>query len=135
MEIKGTHKFAAAPQTVWDALHDSTVLQNSLPAGNTAAWKGPDAIAATVGVGPLKGSTLARVTSQTPPSHMKIEAGGTQVTASLTVDLAADGAGTVATYSAVAEAGGAVGAGLAIAKPMIESGINQFFSKLDSQIG
>jgi uncharacterized protein len=134
MEIKGTHKFAAPPQAVWDALHDSTILQNSLPSGNTAAWKGPDAIAATVGVGPLKGSTLARVRDQTPPSHMKIEAGGAQVTASLTVDLAADGAGTVATYIAAAEAGGAAGAGLAIAKPMIESGINQFFSKLDSQI-
>jgi carbon monoxide dehydrogenase subunit G len=134
MEIKGTHKFTAAPQAVWDALHDSTVLQNCLPSGNTAAWKGTDAIAATVGVGPLKGSTLARVTSQTPPSHLKIEAGGAQVTASLTVDLTADGAGTVATYSAVAEAGGAAGAGLAIAKPVIESGINQFFSKLDGQI-
>jgi carbon monoxide dehydrogenase subunit G len=134
MEIKGTHKFAAAPQEVWDALHDSSVLQNCLPAGNTAAWKGSDTIAATVGVGPLKGSTLARVSDQTPPSHMKIEAGGAQVTASLTVDLAADGAGTVATYTAVAEAGGAAGAGLAIAKPMIESGINQFFSKLDGQI-
>jgi carbon monoxide dehydrogenase subunit G len=134
MEIKGTHKFAAAPQEVWDALHDSTVLQNCLPAGNTATWKGTDAIAATVGVGPLKGSTTARVTSQTPPSHMKIEAGGSQVTASLTVDLAEDGGGTVATYTAVAEAGGAAGAGLAMAKPLVESGINQFFSKLDSQI-
>ena len=134
MEIKGTHKFAAAPQTVWDALHDSTVLENCLPAGNTAAWKGPDAIAVSVGIGPIKGSTLARVTSQTPPSHMKIEAGGNQVTASLTVDLVADGAGTVATYGAVAEAGGAAGAGLAMAKPLVESGINQFFSKLDGQI-
>jgi carbon monoxide dehydrogenase subunit G len=134
MEIKGTHRFAAAPQTVWDALHDSTVLENCLPSGNTAAWKGPDTIAVTVGVGPLKGSTLARVTSQTAPSHLKIEAGGAQVTASLTVDLAADGTGTVATYGAVAEAGGAAGAGLAMAKPLVESGINQFFSRLDSQI-
>jgi carbon monoxide dehydrogenase subunit G len=134
MEIKGTHKFAAAPQEVWNALHDSTILQNCLPSGNTATWKGTDAIAATVGIGPIKGSTLARVTSQTPPSHMKVEVSGATVTASMTMDLAADGAGTVASYSAVAEANGAAGAGLMLAKPMIESGINQFFSKLESQV-
>src|SRR5271165_7049451 len=120
MEIKGTHKFAASPQAVWDALHDSTVLQNCLPAGNSAQWQGSDAIAATVGIGPIKGSTVARVTQQTSPSHMKVEANGGGVAASLTVDLAADGAGTIANYSAVAEGGAAAGAGLAIAKPAID---------------
>jgi carbon monoxide dehydrogenase subunit G len=134
MEINGTHKFAATPQAVWDALHDSTVLQNCLPSGNTASWQGSDAIAATVGIGPIKGSTVAKVVEQTPPSHMKIQAGGGGVTASLSVDLAADGTGTIANYNAVAEGSGATGAGLAIARPMIESGIGSFFSKLEGQI-
>ena len=134
MEIKGAHKFAASPQAVWDALHDSTILQNCLPAGNSAQWQGSDAISATVGIGPIKGSTVAKVTQQTPPSHMKIEANGGGVAASLTVDLVADGAGTVANYNALAEGGVAAGAGLAIAKPAIDSGINHFFSKLESQI-
>ncbi len=134
MEIKGTHKFAASPQAVWDALHDSSVLQNCMPSGNSAQWQGTDAIAATVGIGPIKGSTIARVTQQTPPNHMKVEANGGGVAASLTVDLAADGAGTVINYTAVAEGGAAAGAGLAIAKPAIDSGINGFFSKLEAQI-
>ncbi|MGO8948074.1 MAG: CoxG family protein [Ktedonobacterales bacterium] len=134
MEIKGTHKFAASPQAVWDALHNSTILQNCLPSGNSAQWQGTEAIAATVGIGPIKGSTLAKVTQQTAPSHMKIEANGGGVAASLTVDLTADGMGTVANYNAVAEGGAAAGAGLAIAKPAIDSGINSFFTKLESQI-
>ena len=134
MEIKGTHKFAASPQAVWDALHDSSVLQNCMPSGNSAQWQGTDAIAATVGIGPIKGSTIARVTQQTPPNHLKVEANGGGVAASLTVDLAADGAGTLINYTAVAEGGAAAGAGLAIAKPAIDSGINGFFSKLEAQI-
>jgi uncharacterized protein len=134
MEIKGTHKFAASPQAVWNALHDSTILQNCMPAGNSAQWQGTDAIAATVGIGPIKGSTVARVTEQTPPSHMKVEASGGGVTASLTVDLVADGSGTVANYNAVAEGSAAASAGLAIAKPVIDSGIGNFFGKLESQI-
>jgi uncharacterized protein len=134
MEIKGTHKFAASPQAVWNALHDSTILQNCMPAGNSAQWQGTDAIAATVGLGPIKGSTVARVTEQTPPSHMKVEASGGGVTASLTVDLVADGPGTVANYNAVAEGNGAASAGLAIAKPVIDSGIGNFFGRLEGQI-
>ena len=134
MEIKGTHKFAASPQAVWDALHDSTVLQNCMPGGNSAQWQGTDAIAATVGIGPIKGSTVAKVTEQTPPSHMKVEARGGGVTASLTVDLATDGPGTVVNYSAVAEGSAAASAGLAIAKPAIDSGIGTFFGKLETQI-
>ncbi|GEM_PF-2254549 len=134
MEIKGTHTFAAAPQAVWDALHDSNVLQNCLPAGNTAQWQGSDAIAATVGLGPIKGSTVAKVTEQTPPSHMKIEARGGGVTATLTVDLAANGSGTLASYTATAEGGPASSVLLAGAKPMIDSGVNSFFNKLESQI-
>jgi carbon monoxide dehydrogenase subunit G len=134
MEIKGTHKFATSPQAVWNALHDSTILQNCMPAGNSAQWQGTDAIAATVGIGPIKGSTVARVTEQTPPSHMKVVASGGGVTASLTVDLVADGSGTVANYYAVAEGNGPASAGLAIAKPVIDSGIGNFFGKLESQI-
>lgn len=134
MEIKGTHKFAASPQAVWNALHDSTVLQNCMPAGNSAQWQGTDAIAVTVGIGPIKGSTVARVTEQTPPSHMKVEASGGGVTASLTVDLVADGSGTVANYNAVAEGSAPASAGLAIAKPVIDSGIGNFFGKLETQV-
>jgi uncharacterized protein len=134
MEIKGTHKFAASPQAVWNALHDSTILQNCMPAGNSAQWQGTDAIAATVGIGPIKGSTVARVTEQTPPNHMKVVASGGGVTASLTVDLVADGIGTVANYNAVAEGSGPASAGLAIAKPAIDSGIGAFFGRLESQI-
>jgi carbon monoxide dehydrogenase subunit G len=135
MELKGTHTFASAsPQQVWNALHNSAVLQACVPNVDSIAWQGDNAIAISGGFGPIKGSGVAQVTEQTPPSHMKIVVNRTQVNASLVVDMAPSGAGTLLTYSADVNANGPLSAGLAMAKGMVEGQLNQFFNKLEGQI-
>jgi len=135
MELNGTHKFAVPPQAVWNALHDANVLKNSIPGAENVAWQGDAAFTMTGGVGPFKGTLTAQVVEQTPPSHMKFAVTRASANGTLTVDLASDGAGTMATYAANIEAGGALGPALAMAKPIISGQIGQFFSRLDSQLG
>jgi carbon monoxide dehydrogenase subunit G len=134
MDLNGTQKFAAPPQTVWNALHDDTILKNSIPAAESIAWQGDSAVTVSGGVGPIKGTLTAQVVEQTPPSHMKFAVNRTQVNGTLTVDLAPDGAGTLLTYSGTVNGSGAVGAGLAMAQGLIKGQVDQFFSRLEGQI-
>jgi uncharacterized protein len=135
MELRGTHTFASAsPQQVWNALHNSAAVKNSLPGADSVEWQGDSAIAVSGGIGPIKGSGVAQVVEQTPPTHLKLAVNRATVNAAVTVDLAPSGAGTLLSYVATAEANGAMGAGLTMAKPLIEGQLNAFFSKLEGQI-
>jgi carbon monoxide dehydrogenase subunit G len=135
MELRGTHTFASAsPQQVWNALHDSNMLKACLPGVDNVEWQGDNAIAFAGGIGPFKLAGWAQVSEQTPPSHMKITANRASGSAAVTVDLAPSGAGTLLSYAGTAEGSGAVGAGLAMARPLIEGQLNSFFSKLEGQI-
>src|SRR5262245_14345064 len=116
MELNGTHKFAASPQAVWNALHDANVLKKSIPGADNVAWQGDSAFTMTGGVGPFKGSLTAQVVERTSPSHMKFAVNRASANGTLTVDLAPDGAGTLATYAANIDASGALGPALAMAK-------------------
>lgn len=138
MELKGSHKFAVAPQAVWNALHDSSVLKKCVPGVEEVAWQGEDAIAVKVGsIGPLKGpyAGQAQVVEHTAPSHLKVAVNRASVSGSVTVDLTPDGAGTLLTYNA----SGNVSGPLAIVdnpltRPLVDGQINGFFSRLESQI-
>lgn len=138
MEIKGTHSFAAAPQVVWDALHNSQVLKNAVPGVESVTWQGENAINATIsGIGPIKGpySGTVNVTEHTAPSHMKIERNGGQASGSLVVDLAPNGSGTMLSYVANASLSGALAMlDNPLTRPLIDNQIGQFFSKLESQL-
>ena len=134
MELNGTQKFSASPQAVWDALHNDDILKSSIPAAESIAWQGDNAVTVSGGIGPIKGTLTAQVVEQTPPSHMKFAVNRTQVSGTLSVDLAPDGSGTTLTYAGSVNASGAVGAGLAMAQGMIKGQIDQFFSRLETHV-
>jgi len=138
MELKGTHKFAVAPQVVWDALHNPTILKNCIPGIEEIAWQGENAINARIsGIGPMKGPYGGTVTvlEHTAPSHLKIGLSRTSVSGNLSVDLAPDGAGTLLAYTAQGTLNGAFAMlDNPLTRPLIDGQIGQFFSKLDAQI-
>jgi carbon monoxide dehydrogenase subunit G len=134
MELNGTQKFSAAPQAVWDALHNDGVLKSAAPAADTIAWQGDNAVMVSGGIGPIKGTLTAQVVEQTAPSHMKLAVNRTQISGALTVDLAPDGGGTMLMYAGSITANGALSAGLAMVQGMIKSQVDQFFSRLEAQV-
>lgn len=138
MEIKGTHKFAAAPQAVWSALHNPTVLKNALPGVEEVSFEGDSAISARVsGIGPLKGpySGTVQVVENSAPNHMKITLNRSSVSGSMTVDLAPDGTGTLLTYNAQGNLNGALAMlDNPLTRPLVDGQVGQFFSRLESQI-
>jgi len=139
MDINGSHRFAAAPQQVWDALHNAAVLQGCIPGAQQVSWQGDSALSITGGIslGPVNrsGTVPVQVGEQRAPSHLKFTISRATVTATATVDLAPDGGGTAVTYNAHADIGGAMGAAAALVKPFVEGQLRQFFSCLDSKLG
>lgn len=139
MEIKGTHRFNADPQTVWNALHNSSVLQSTIPGVQSVTWQGDNALnmQANVEIGPIKRAFAGtvQVSESAAPSHMKLSIQRSIVNANANIDLAPDGSGTQLSYTASAQLSGPLAAADMIAKPMVESQLNSFFSRLDQQIG
>ena len=140
MEIKGTHKFAAPPQAVWDALHNGEILKNCIPGAESVSWDGNNTIVyrGSVGAGPINLGTVtvdAQVVEQTAPSRLKIAVNKVSATGTVAIELAGDGAGTLLTYSATAQLSGpaAIADNFAM-RPVVDGVIGQVFSKLDSQI-
>ncbi len=138
MELTGTHTFAASPQAVWNALHNPDVLKSALPGVENVAWQGDSAVSATIsGIGPLKGpySGSVQVAESVAPSLLKLVRNGNSVSGSLTVQLAPNGAGTLLTYSAVANLGGPLAMlDNPLTRPVIDGQIGQVFSRLESHI-
>lgn len=138
MELSGAQSFSAAPQAVWDALHNPATFQDAAGVSNVA-WT-DSAVTATVTLpsiaGPLAGTRTVQgqVSENTPPSHMKISLNRGPVNASATIDLAAEGAGTKLTYAVSAAVSGPIGPMAEMSKPLIEGQIKQFFAKLAQSI-
>jgi carbon monoxide dehydrogenase subunit G len=140
MEIKGTHKFAAPPQKVWDALHNGSILKNCIPGAADVTWEGDKSVTyhGSVGAGPINLGEVwvqAQVAEQTPPSHMKVTVSRSSANGVVNIDLAPDGAGTLLTYSATAQLSGPAAAADNFAvRPIVDGVVGQVFSKLDGQI-
>lgn len=140
MEIKGSHKFAAPPQAVWDALHNNTILQNAVPGADQVSWDGTNAVTfhGSVGAGPVNlGSVTvtAQVVEQQAPSHLKIGINRSVANGTVTVDIAPDGAGSMLTYNANMQLSGALAvADNPIVRNIADGKINDVFKKLDTQI-
>lgn len=140
MEISGTHKFAANRQAVWDALHNSAVLQSSIPGAEEVAWQSDGTILARVhiGVGPINGTYGGRlqVVEQTAPSHIKLAINRNAIQAEANIELADDGAGTALTYQGTAQLHGALAvADNIIGKQMAQGALGQFFKNFEQRIG
>jgi len=138
MDLKGSQKFNANPQTVWDALHNSTLMKGVMPAVQGLEWKGDSAfeIGGTLELGPLKREVWGTVSvpESNPPSHMKLTLERTGVNAVANIDLAPDGTGTMLTFDAHANLSGALAAA-EMAKPLVQSQMSGFFTRLNEKLG
>jgi carbon monoxide dehydrogenase subunit G len=143
MDISGTRNLAASRQAVWDALHNPTVLHDSIPGAEEVTWQGNSAltIRANIGVGPLKiaGTGQLQVVEQTPPSHLKMalkkQGAASTVQADVTIDLAEAGSGTQVTYHATAKLDGPVAiADNPLTRPVVDGLLGQFFNRLEQQL-
>jgi len=138
MDINGTQRFNSGPQQVWDALHNSAVLQGCVPGANSVAWEGGSIVVnGTLSIGPVNRTGTARiqVSEEQPPRHMRLSVQRASVNATATIDLAADGAGTLLTYNAHADLGGALAAAAIMVRPIVDSQLKQFFSCLATKVG
>ncbi len=138
MDLKGSQKFNANPQAVWDALHNAALLQSVMPAAQKIEWQGDNAvaIAGNLELGPIKqavNGTISVVESN-PPNHMKLSVARSGVNAEANIDLAPDGTGTMLNYDAHANLSGALAAA-EMAKPIVQSQLNGFFSRLSEKVG
>ncbi|HEX9036879.1 MAG TPA: SRPBCC family protein [Ktedonobacterales bacterium] len=135
MDISGVQNFPAAPQAVWDALHNSSTLQSAAGVANVQ-WT-DTSVTATVTLpaiaGPFAGEKIVQgqVSENTPPNHMKVTLNRGPVNAIATIDLAADGAGTALTYAVNATISGPMGPAVeTMGKGVIQGQLSQFFANL-----
>ena len=141
MDISGTQQFTSSPQAVWDAFHNASVLQSSIPGAQDVSWQGESALTLTISlpsVGPIGGTAravTAQVVENTPPSHMKLTLNRGPVSADATVDLAPNGSGTTLTYAAHASLSGPLALFDGAAKPIVEGQLKQFFANFQKQVG
>lgn len=141
MEINGSHKFAAPPQTVWDALHNNAILKNAVPGADEVTWDGNNAVTyrGSIGAGPINLGTAtvtAQVIEQSAPSHLKIGVNRSVANGTVTVDIAPDGSGSLLTYNAnVQLSGAAAAADNPLGRKVVDGVIGSIFNKLDSQLG
>jgi uncharacterized protein len=139
MELSGTHRFAASRQVVWDALHNSAVLQKCIPGAEEVAWQGESAVRARVhlGLGPISGTYGGQVDvlEHTAPGHIKVALKRSIIDATATVDLTDDGTGTLATYSGTATLGGGLAAlDNVVGRQMAQGALGQFFKNFEAAI-
>jgi carbon monoxide dehydrogenase subunit G len=138
MDLKGSQKFNANPQAVWDALHNATLLKGVMPGVTELEWQGDNAvaIAGSLDLGPIKQAIRGTISvpESNPPSHMKLSIARSGISADANIDLAPDGAGTLLNYEAHANLSGALAAA-EIAKPIVQSQLNGFFSRLSEKVG
>jgi carbon monoxide dehydrogenase subunit G len=138
MDLKGSQKFNANPQAVWDALHNAALLKSVMPGASELEWQGDSAIAiaGTLELGPMKQSIRGTISvpESNPPSHMKLSVTRTGITAEANIDLVPDGTGTMLNYDAHANLSGAFAAA-EMAKPIVQSQMNGFFSRLNEKLG
>ena len=138
MDLKGSQKFNANPQAVWDALHNAALLQSVMPGVTQLEWQGDNAIAiaGSLELGPLKQAIRGTISvpESNPPSHMRLSVARAGISAESTIDLAPDGTGTMLTYDAHAALSGAFAAA-EMAKPIVQSQLNGFFARLSEKMG
>jgi uncharacterized protein len=142
MDLSGSQKFAAPPQQVWNALMNPAVLKDCIPgATNVTIANNVITIDASVNVPFISGAfqLAANIVEQTPPSHAKLAVDRTgsfgAIKGDVTIDLAADGAGTNLSYSAHLDLSGKVGmADNPLGKPIVNSALGTFFKNLESKV-
>lgn len=142
MDFSGSHKFAASPQQVWDALTNPAVLKDAIPGAQSVSING-NTIDATVHVnvpmlsGDFNGQI--QIVSTTPPSQLVLgidrSGGRGSIKGQATINLAPDGAGTNLSYDAHFDLGGVFGmANNPIGQGAAKSGLDTFFKNLEGKL-
>lgn len=141
MKVTGSAGLGAPRDRVWQALHDPTVLVQTIPGCERLETIAPDAYRMTVtaGVGSIRGKYDGEVhlTDQSPPDSFVLKAKGAggpgTVDASVRVSLAEDGDGrTLLTYDADALVGGMLaGVGQRMLAGVAKRTAGEFFTAVD----
>jgi carbon monoxide dehydrogenase subunit G len=148
MNVEGSHRFAAAPPTVWALLMDPAVLAKAMPGTRRLERVAPERYEGVmaVGIGPITAAEFDLVITLSelvPPRSytMQIDGKGsfgfTRGTAQ--VELAADDAGTVMRYQAELQVGGkiaALGQRLldSVSKLLIRQGLEALSRELERKL-
>jgi uncharacterized protein len=140
MKVSGTATLNAAPQQVYEALHDPAVLVRTIPGCQRLEAVGDDQYRMTIaaGVASIKGLYQGEVSlsEQQPPDRFVLTAAGTgapgTVSARVLVSLAESGDGTTLTYDADAIVGGMIGGvGQRMLTGVAKKTAGEFFSAVD----
>jgi hypothetical protein len=143
VNLDGSAVLHASPEAVWAALTDPAVLARTIPGCLSLERVGDDSYRMNVaaGVGAVKGTYAGEVhlTDQERPKSYVMHASGAgapgQVRATVTIELAPDGDGTVLTYSADAVVGGPVaGVGQRMITGVAKRLAAQFFTAVDGEL-
>ncbi|SET74905.1 SRPBCC family protein [Geodermatophilus poikilotrophus] len=143
MNLDGSAVLHGSPEAVWAALTDPAVLARTIPGCLALERVGEDSyrMDVSVGVGAVKGTYAGEVhlTDQERPKSYVMHASGAgapgQVRATVTIELAPDGDGTVLTYSADAVVGGPVaGVGQRMITGVAKRLAAQFFTAVDAEL-
>ena len=149
MEFHGTYRVPAAPDTVWQALHDPQILNAAIP-GSEGVDKLSDntfQARATMKIGPLKARFEGKVTliEHAPPPGAKhactLKGEGQGGAAGFArgeaeVQLAPDGDGTTISYRAQATIGGRLAQiGQRLLDATAKSMADEFFAKFATLMG
>lgn len=143
MNLDGSASLHGSPEEVWTALTDPAVLARTIPGCLALERVGEDSyrMNVSVGVGAVKGTYAGEVhlTDQERPKSYVMHASGAgapgQVRATVTIELAPDGDGTVLTYSADAVVGGPVaGVGQRMITGVAKRLAAQFFTAVDAEL-
>ena len=144
MELNGTRNLSAAPQAVWDVMHNSAAIQAAIPGAEEIAWQGDSAVAVRIKVelGPVNRSfsLVAQVVEQSAPTHIKFSTNrqgvSNRVQGDLAVDLTPNGSGTTLVYAGTANLEGPLAMlDNPLTRPLVQRQIDQFFDNLARQIG
>jgi carbon monoxide dehydrogenase subunit G len=144
MKLDGTNSLAAPVDTVWKTINDPEALRRCTPGLKELKATGPDNYQATlsIGIAAVKGtySGTLRITDKQPPKHYKIVLEGTGGAGFMkgegTVDLEAQGAGTLLRWAGDIQVGGLIaGVGQRMLGGVGKMLIGQFFKCLEQQLG
>ncbi len=143
MKLDGSATLQGSPEEVWSVITDPAVLARTIPGCLPLERVGEDSyrMDVSVGVGAVKGTYAGEVhlTDQQRPKSYVMHASGAgapgQVRATVTIELAPDGDGTVLTYSADAVVGGPVaGVGQRMITGVAKRMAAQFFTAVDAEL-
>jgi carbon monoxide dehydrogenase subunit G len=144
MNISGQHQIAAAPQKVWEALNDPTVLKTCIPGCQDLKMLSPTEIEASIlaQLGPVKATFAARITlaDLNPPHSYTLSGEGKSGVAGFgrgeaRVSLTEQAGETLLQYTADLKLGGKIAQlGSRLIEGTTRKLAEEFFAKFASQL-